>query len=46
LPESESEYAASIVASNWRLDMKPIERAIDWIGVPAVYVEVRPAGDA
>jgi PPOX class probable F420-dependent enzyme len=40
LPGSENERAYSIVASNWRPDVKLIERAYDRIGVPVVYVEV------
>ena len=44
LPESENERAYSIVASNWRSDMRPFEKTLDRIGVPEVYVEVTPAG--
>lgn len=44
LEGAEAERAHEIVASNWRLDMKPIEKGYDAIGVPAVYVEVSPAG--
>ena len=40
LPESENERAYAIVASNWRPDVKLLERAYDRIGVPEVYVEV------
>jgi PPOX class probable F420-dependent enzyme len=43
LPESETDRAHSIVASNWRTDVKLIERTYDLIGVPEVYVEVTPA---
>jgi uncharacterized protein len=43
LPESENERARSIVASNWRADMKLFERTYERIGVPEVYVEVTPA---
>jgi PPOX class probable F420-dependent enzyme len=45
VPEPESERAASIVAANWRFDMKPIEHAFDAIGVPVIYIEVTPADD-
>jgi PPOX class probable F420-dependent enzyme len=42
LSEPENERAYAIVASNWRPDVKLIERAYDRIGVPVVYVEVTP----
>lgn len=42
LPESETERAYEIVASNWRVDTRVLERAYDLIGVPTVYVEVTP----
>jgi PPOX class probable F420-dependent enzyme len=42
--ESEQERAYSIVAANWRADMKPLELALDRIGIPVLYVEVAPAG--
>jgi PPOX class probable F420-dependent enzyme len=44
LPEAENERAYSIVASNWRPDVRIIERAYDRIGVPEVYVELAPVG--
>ena len=43
LPEEENERAYEIVASNWRADMRVIERGYDRIGVPTVYVEIAPA---
>jgi uncharacterized protein len=43
LPESENEHADSVIESNYRADMRIIERGYDRIGVPMVYVEVTPA---
>ena len=42
LPESESERAYAVIDTNYRPDVRVIERAYDRIGVPAVYVEVEP----
>jgi len=44
LPEVEEERAHSIVESNWRPDVKLLERTYDRIGVPEVYVELSPDG--
>jgi PPOX class probable F420-dependent enzyme len=46
LPPAESERARTIVASNWRLDTRVFERALDGIGVPEVFVEVTPVSAA
>jgi uncharacterized protein len=46
LPESENARAYSILESNWRADMKLVERTFDRIGVPDVYVEVTPTPGA
>jgi uncharacterized protein len=43
LPEPENERAYRIVESNWRADVRLLERVYDRIGVPEVYVEVSPA---
>jgi uncharacterized protein len=43
LPDSETERARSIVEANWDASTKVIERTYDRIGVPEVYVEVKPA---
>lgn len=42
VPESEADYASSIVASNWSTPMRLFERFIDRTGVPLVYVAVTP----
>jgi uncharacterized protein len=44
LPESEGERAYSIIASNYRAEMKLVERTYDLTGVPQAYVEVTPVG--
>jgi uncharacterized protein len=44
LASDEEPRAYAIVAANWRADMRIIEHGYDRIGVPAVYVEVAPAG--
>ena len=43
LPPAEEQRAYSIIDSNYRLDMRLLERGYDGIGVPEVYVEVTPA---
>lgn len=43
LPASEEQRAYSIIDSNYRLDMRLIERSYDRIGVPEAYVEVAPS---
>jgi PPOX class probable F420-dependent enzyme len=42
LPESENKRADALIDSNYRLDMRLIERGYDRMGVPMVYVEVSP----
>jgi len=46
LPGSETEHAHAIIAANWDPASTVLERAIDRIGVPLVYVEVTPAPSA
>ena len=43
LPESENERADSIIDSNYRADMRLIERGYDRIGVPMLYIELSAA---
>jgi PPOX class probable F420-dependent enzyme len=43
LPESENQRADAEIDSNYRADMRLIERGYDRIGVPMVYVEVAPS---
>jgi uncharacterized protein len=42
LPESESERAYGIIDSNYRPEMRLVERGYDRMGVDVVYVEVVP----
>ena len=42
LPDSENERAHAVIDSNYRADMRVIERGYDRIGVPVVYIEVKP----
>ena len=42
--ESEVARAYEVLSANWRADMRLLERGFDRIDVPAVYVEVVPAG--
>jgi hypothetical protein len=46
LSESESELAYRVLSSNWRADMRVLERGLDRVDLPAVYVEVVPAGQS
>jgi uncharacterized protein len=46
LSESESEHAYRVLSSNWRADMRVLERGLDRVDLPAVYVEVVPAGQS
>jgi PPOX class probable F420-dependent enzyme len=43
LPQSKSARAESVVASNWSLPMRPLERSLDRLPIEMVYVEVEPA---
>jgi PPOX class probable F420-dependent enzyme len=42
LPRSDNERVHAIVAANWGLDTKLLERTYDRFSVPEVYVEVTP----
>ena len=43
LPESENQRADEIIDSNYRRDMRLVERGYDRMGVRMAYVEVTPA---
>jgi len=43
LPESENQRADEIIDSNYRRDMRLVERGYDRMGVRMAYVEVSPA---
>jgi uncharacterized protein len=40
LPPSQDDWARSIIASNWRPEVRLLELGYDLIGVPQVYIEV------
>ena len=44
VPEAEERHAYEVLSSNWRADMRVLERGMDAIDVPVVYVEVAVAG--
>ncbi len=46
LPESEQAHAHKVIAANWSLPMKLLERSLDRageaFGAPTTYIEVTP----
>jgi uncharacterized protein len=46
LPESEDAHADQVIAANWSMPMKVLERSLDKgggaFGIPTVYIEITP----
>lgn len=45
LTGDEAARGEAIVAGNWSAAMRPLEKALDALGIPMAYVEIRPPGE-